>query len=756
MSGTPLPALPQPGMANATTPVGLAHVGPHQRGTTAPTVPPPILSSKPTIGGLWAAFRRRWLLATSLALLVGAIAATIAWFVTSPTSYTVSTTLRVRSTQPTIFFKTKEEQVDFRTYKDTQTSAVRKRLVLNSALRDPKVAQLAVVREQTDPLDWLTKDLQVDFNTGPETMRISMIGKDSEGIVILLDAIREAYLREEANKEHTLRLERLEKLTKWHDNYEDILRKKRKVLRDLAEPLGSKDNKTLAMKQQYALSELNGLQDELLRLQADLRRAELELPSKDELEKYLKEIVIPEAVIDEAVRKDPLVVDYQRVITGLEQYLAVYREQSVNPDKDPVYKQKQADLAAAQKLLATRRTELVPRITEELREKRRLESAQEQARQQERVDKMKRLDGLLAKQVHDREGQIQTIGKQTLDMGAQQEEIELVEQMSKSVGQEVQALGAEIDAPSRVTTEEPAYATKRDGLGIKAASAAGLGGLVVVLFGVTLLEFRARRLVDAEEVSHGLRLPVVGTMPRMRARDNHAASQGSNSRAAASQQLLIESVDAARAVIQHASKQHSLRVVMITSAVGGEGKTMLSAHLSASIARAGWRALLVDADFRRPSLQTVFGLPEEAGLSEVLRGEADIHEVMQPGPMDGLWVISAGTYDSRSMQALAQGTLRGIFDQIKEEFDLIIVDSAPVLPVVDSQLIAQAVDGVILSVLRDVSRLPLIHAAYERLTLFHASLLGVVVHGAAGGGYGAQYPYRPVPAAKASAPTNPE
>src|SRR5262249_29595761 len=152
--------------------------------------------------------------------------------------------------------------------------------------------------------------------------------------------------------------------------------------------------------------------------------------------------------------------------------------------------------------------------------------------------------------------------------------------------------------------------------------------------------------------------------------------------------------------------------------------------------RAGWRALLVDADFRRPSLQKVFGLENLAGLSEVLRGEIDIREARQAGPIEGLSLLPAGQCDELSLRALAQGTLRGLFDQVKDDYDLIIVDSAPVLPVVDSQLIAQAVDGVILSALRDVSRLPLIHAAYERLTLFQVRLLGAVVHGADAGTYG--------------------
>jgi capsular exopolysaccharide synthesis family protein len=239
-------------------------------------------------------------------------------------------------------------------------------------------------------------------------------------------------------------------------------------------------------------------------------------------------------------------------------------------------------------------------------------------------------------------------------------------------------------------------------------------------------------------------------MPRLPAR-GRGLPGAEDSRLAALNRLLTESVDAARTVILHAARRTARRVVMITSAVAGEGKTTLSAHLAASLARAGWRTLLVDADFRHPSLGPIFGLADQAGLSEVLRGEADMREVRQPGPLEGLWVIPAGRCDLRSMKALAHGALRGLFDQVRNDYDLILVDSAPILPVADSQLIAQAVDGVILSALREVSRLPLIHSAYQRLMMFDVGMIGAVVHGAEVSTYGSVYPSLPAPPPEAEA-----
>src|SRR5262249_7965470 len=185
----------------------------------------------------------------------------------------------------------------------------------------------------------------------------------------------------------------------------------------------------------------------------------------------------------------------------------------------------------------------------------------------------------------------------------------------------------------------------------------------------------------------------------------------------------------------------SLRILMVTSAFGGEGKTMLSSHLATSMARAGHRTLLIDCDLRRPSLHKLFEQPLGPGLSEVLQGRADLGAAVRPSQVPGLWVLTAGDCQGQAPQVLDQGRLAALFHQLRQQYDYIVVDSAPVLPVADSQLIGQHVDGVLLSVLRDVSRLPSLYAAYERLTMLKINILGAVVHGAAASSYEPPYRY---------------
>jgi capsular exopolysaccharide synthesis family protein len=203
--------------------------------------------------------------------------------------------------------------------------------------------------------------------------------------------------------------------------------------------------------------------------------------------------------------------------------------------------------------------------------------------------------------------------------------------------------------------------------------------------------------------------------------------------------LLTESIDATRTMLVHTARQDSLRVIMVTSALGGEGKTMVSSHLAVSLARAGLRTLLLDSDLRRPAIHRIFNLPVGPGLAELLRGEADLAAAVKPGPLPGLSILPAGQPNGQALQALTQGILSASLQHLREQFDFIIIDSAPVLPVPDSQLIGQCADGVVLAIRHEVSRLAAVTAAAERLTSLDIRLLGAVVNGEKPLGYDSAY-----------------
>ena len=199
---------------------------------------------------------------------------------------------------------------------------------------------------------------------------------------------------------------------------------------------------------------------------------------------------------------------------------------------------------------------------------------------------------------------------------------------------------------------------------------------------------------------------------------------------------MTESVDTIRTVLLRTPGSAGTKVVMVTSAVGGEGKTSLACHLAASLARSGKRTVLLDSDLRKPAVHQQFDLPLEPGFSEFLRAEMEFDDIILPTPVNGLVVIPAGRWDPAASQALSNESVSGCFDYLRQNYDFVIVDVPPVLPVADSLLVGQHADAAVFAVLQDVSRLPALHQAYQRLASLGLRMLGAVVIGERKNSYG--------------------
>src|SRR5581483_3177992 len=148
---------------------------------------------------------------------------------------------------------------------------------------------------------------------------------------------------------------------------------------------------------------------------------------------------------------------------------------------------------------------------------------------------------------------------------------------------------------------------------------------------------------------------------------------------------LIESVDAIRTMLLRNAGPENLRVLMVTSAVGSEGKTTLASNLAMSLARAGRKTLLLDCDLRRPAAHQLFEQTLQPGFSEVVLQEVELPDAVRPTTTDdNLFLLPAGHWDREVIQELAKSGVNGLFEKLREEFDFVIVDSHPVLPATDS------------------------------------------------------------------------
>jgi capsular exopolysaccharide synthesis family protein len=289
-------------------------------------------------------------------------------------------------------------------------------------------------------------------------------------------------------------------------------------------------------------------------------------------------------------------------------------------------------------------------------------------------------------------------------------------------------------APPRVSEHEPPRVVPLDDFRrrLKYAGMAGVGGLVLVLAGFVGLEQFRNRVSDPDQVS-GLTLSVLGALPNLDPNPHLGPGRGANWAVA------VEAIDTVRTMLLHALGPSGPQVLLVTSPAPGEGKSTLSGCLAESLVRAGYRTLLVDGDLRRPTAHTRYRTPPGPGVAEILHGEATVLTCCYAVDGLGLWVLPAGRDSAAASELLPKGGWRWLIQQARELFDFVVVDSAPLLAVVDPLVMAPACDGVVLAVMRDVSRLNLLADAANRLRALEIPILGCVVHRAyrppAGGYY---------------------
>ncbi|MFO0852317.1 MAG: polysaccharide biosynthesis tyrosine autokinase [Gemmataceae bacterium] len=290
-------------------------------------------------------------------------------------------------------------------------------------------------------------------------------------------------------------------------------------------------------------------------------------------------------------------------------------------------------------------------------------------------------------------------------------------------GQVEQRLTADAVQPQDdppVAVQEPVAVTAAPNpwrTGLTAAAFVTVGGLVAAGGG------RGRRVDSAERVATAVGLRVLGSIPAFPSQQVLQADGGWRF-------ALNESVNSARTMILHAAKSRNMQVLMVTSAVQGEGKTSLSSQLATSMAAAGLRTLLLDGDLRTPALHRLFAAPLSPGCAEVVCQEADVAEAVRPTAVPNLWLVPAGECSPRVTAALTQGgPLAALFARLRDQFDIVVVDAGPVLSAADTLLVGQQVDGVVISVLQDVSQVPRVRAASDRLAQLNVPLLGAVVSG---------------------------
>jgi capsular exopolysaccharide synthesis family protein len=715
--------VPQPPPREATPPRPVPHP------------PAPAAASGPDLTALLSAMRRRWMIALSLGIIAAVAAATAAYLLVSP-NYTIFAQVHV-SADTNVFGRTNMNPGEFSRFRRTQAARMKSRSVLIAALKRDEVKLLTIVREQSDPLLWLENELLVETPEDTEIVSLTMkCSGDPDPYITLIQGIYQAFLKELNEEEPRIKGQRLAELDKIIVAKNASLKSKRDQWKAEAERIGNPDSEGIKQKLTILSLTVSNLNAQYNQAERDLRLAKVRLEGHKAGIKELTNPPVQPALLNEALDSDPKYKDFLKRITNLDQTIKTYRK--YHPDSnDTQLKQMLENREQYKQEIEDHRKEVRAEVAKRVREKAALDYQVELKRLESEYTIAADTESVVGQKLKTLSTELAALGKSSTDLEMLRDDIRVEAAAIEKLSSEKSGLEVELRSPLRINPFQDAGIQKKD---IKRWLAALIGLPLVafgaVCFGVAWLECRARRVQSCDEVAHGLGMRIIGSVPAL----TKAAQQPIGEDESYEHELL-ESIDAIRTLLLRDARLEDTRAIMVTSAVSGEAKTTLASHLATSLARAGRRTLLMDCDLRRPAAHQLFELPLAPGFSEVLMNEIHVAEAIRSTTVDGLWLMSAGQWDRQVMQALARGGGEEIFAKLRNEYDFIIVDSHPVLPATDSLLIGQHVDAVLISLLRDVSQMPRVQTAGERLHALGIRILGAVVNGMKPEDYGVGYQY---------------
>jgi succinoglycan biosynthesis transport protein ExoP len=721
---------------------------------------PPRLPRTPDAVSLLQAFRHRWVLALSLSLLagIGAAAATWYWLPRARAVYRAYALLRIAAAPQRVAFPTTiEDKGDFLVYRQTQAELMRSRFVLRAGLnyyeqareqlvkKDPQLAITVPSFKDSDSarekqkreqvVFWLENELKADFLGGSEILQLSLTGDNPEEIRLLVDGVKDAYLKEVVEAERADKQKELEIKTKAYESLRSKL-----VAAQRGTPLDGAvgDVSLRPEEQQRLLNEYEAYQKQLTQLEVDLMRSRLQRKVYQTQAAADSKSQIPKEVIDAAIDRDPLIQRYVQEAAKLEGWIVDYERIAKRPEDVEDYRNQHKLLLEK---LKKQREKARPIIQKQMEGQALGAYLDSEKKAQTDLTILEEEKKVLNEMVDSRFSQIKKLTASLVPSELRKFEVERLQTITRYVGEEMEAVKVEMQAPKRAVSLQDAEVPppKDPNRETKAVGVVGLGAFGLVALCISWWEFRSRRIHSTDEIAQTLNIRLLGALPSVPEEVRRQPVGLDGTRHIYSQNALQESIDGIRTLVLHEADADSSRILMVTSAEGHEGKTTLACHLAVSMARAGKKTLLIDGDFIRPSDHQMFDQSLDPGLSEVLRGQAKPADVIRPTAAANLWMIPAGRADRSVIYGLARDDFHKILRGLKAEYDIIIIDSSPVLPVAQTLLIAKQADAVILSVMHDHSRMPPVYAAHHRLSSLGIRVMGAVFHRAKSDFYGYGY-----------------
>ena len=256
-------------------------------------------------------------------------------------------------------------------------------------------------------------------------------------------------------------------------------------------------------------------------------------------------------------------------------------------------------------------------------------------------------------------------------------------------------------------------------------SIAVAGGFFLGCCGALLVDTLDNKINSIEDVEQLTGKTVLGALPFVKDEEGESFAKS----IASSQSPYAESVRAIRSALLLWQSDAPPKVILVTSSLEGEGKSSFSTNLAVMLAQQGHRVLLVDADLRRGRLYKRFALKSRPGLSELLAGLGKDMVIPEVHDVPGLSVLPAGTTPPNPSELLGSKSMSACIEQWRQQYDFVLLDGAPLLPVTDAVSLHALADASILLVRSGLAEKPQVRRSYQMLSQRADHLVGIVING---------------------------
>jgi capsular exopolysaccharide synthesis family protein len=247
-----------------------------------------------------------------------------------------------------------------------------------------------------------------------------------------------------------------------------------------------------------------------------------------------------------------------------------------------------------------------------------------------------------------------------------------------------------------------------------------VAGLLVGILGALVFQHFDRRVRDASQVAGYVKLPMMARVPLKRGTEDghpHSALRDSSSQYLEAFRMLRTNLGL---------DSCSGKVLLVSSPEAGEGKTTVAANLARAVALQGRRVLLIDGNLRKPDIAATFGLPEADGFPEFLTGRNELLDYIIQA--EGVDILPSGAASAESAEVLSSPRIKTLLEKARQDYDVVIIDSAPMVGCADTRILAREADEVLLVLQPDISKLDITKDSKQTLEAMGTRVSGFVLN----------------------------